>query len=71
MHPDPHAGLQTQADVDALCRAARLAWYHASGSQRLVRFRWRGRWYRSTLTSFRMLITTAAGTPVAARYHPG
>jgi len=34
-----------------------------------VQFTWRGKRYQSTLTSFRMLVTTRDGEPVACRWH--
>ena len=59
----------TQQDVNDLCNAARAAWDRASSRARCVQFTWRGKRYQSTLTTFRMLITTRDGEPVACRWH--
>ena len=59
----------TQQDVNALCRAAQAAWDRASARARCVQFRWGGRRYQSTMTTFRLLIKTPEGDPVACRYH--
>jgi hypothetical protein len=56
-------------DVKALCDAAQAAWDGAHAKATHVRFTWRRRRYYSTLTSFRMLINTEKGTPVASRWH--
>jgi hypothetical protein len=65
----PYQQSLTQADVAALCTAAHHAWLAASDRARIVRFTWRRKRFCSTLTSFRMLIDTADGEPVACRYH--
>jgi hypothetical protein len=57
------------ADLTLLCSAAKAAWDIASPRARRVRFSWRGRKYASTLTTFRMLVTTDKGEPVACRWH--
>jgi len=59
----------TPLEVTSVCSAAAAAWTKASPSARTVSFVWGGRRYRSKLTSFRMLVETAAGQPVACRYH--
>ena len=59
----------TTDDVTSLCNAAQAAWNRASDRAKCVVFRWRGARYQSTLTSFRMLIHTDGGEPVAERYH--
>jgi hypothetical protein len=59
----------TQVELAALCRAAEAAWARASDRARRVVFTWRTKRYQSTLTSFRMLIKTTDGEPVAQRYH--
>ena len=56
-----HQRSLTQADVDALCKAAQNAWKHTSPRQRTVVFRWRGQLYRSRWTNFRMLVDTING----------
>ena len=60
--------IRTTADVTALCDAAARAWRLAPSRARLVRFEFRGARFVSSLTSFRMLVRTAAGKPVACRY---
>jgi hypothetical protein len=57
------------ADATELCEAAQRAWNIASDRARRVRFRRRGKAYVSTLTTFRMLVFTTAGTPVACRWN--
>jgi hypothetical protein len=59
----------TPHDVTALCAAARKAWDQAGPRTRLVRFTWRRKRFVSTWTTFRMLVKTASGEPVACRYH--
>ena len=59
----------TPQDVNALCDAAQAAWKRASARTRCVTFTWRRKRYQSTLTTFRMLIKTPEGEPVACRYH--
>jgi hypothetical protein len=55
----------TQLDVDALCRAARLAWRTASPSRRRVPLVWRGKRFVVRHTSFHLLVHEANGQPVA------
>jgi len=55
----------SQGDVDALCRAARLAWRQASRSARQVSFVWRHKRFVARHTSFRLLVDEANGQPVA------
>jgi hypothetical protein len=59
----------TKAEVNALCDAAQTAWDRASSRATRVVFMWRKKRYQSTLTSFRMLIQTHEGEPVAMRWH--
>lgn len=59
----------TAADVKSLCDAAKKAWDEAGPRARVCRFEWRGNKFKSRLTSFRMLVETSSGKPVAARYH--
>jgi hypothetical protein len=59
----------TPSDVNALCDAAQAVGDRASDRTRCVTFTWRGMGYQSTMTSFRMLIHTREGEPVAERYH--
>jgi hypothetical protein len=58
----------TPADVRALCDAAQREWSHFGRSKKSIRFRWRGRIYKSRWTNFRMLIETTSGEPVACRF---
>jgi len=60
-----HQLSMNQADVDALCRAARAAWWEAGPRRRTVTFYWRGKLYRSRWTNLRMLIDSSDGYPVA------
>ena len=50
--------------INALCDAAQLAWDRASRRARTVAFEWRGRRYRSEVTTFRMLVFSASGEPI-------
>ena len=59
----------TPADVTALCAAAAAAWEQAGPRTRVVRFSWRRKRFISTLTTFRMLVKTAGGEPVACRWN--
>ena len=65
----PYQQSLTEEDVTALCEAAKTAWKQAGPQTRLVRFTWRRKRFISTLTSFRMLVKTANGEPVACRWH--
>jgi hypothetical protein len=56
------------AGVALLCNEAARAWRAAAPNRRVVTFAWRGTRFRSTLTSFRMLVQTAAGEPIAHRW---
>lgn len=56
-------------EVTSLCDAAKAAWDRASNRAKCVVFVWRQQRYQSTLTSFRMLIDTTDGVPVAERWH--
>lgn len=58
-----------QDDIKSICDAAQSAWDAAPASARQVNFTWRERLYRSRLTNMRMVVETAGGEPVAARYH--
>lgn len=58
----------TPADVTSLCDAAKDAWGKISPNARRAEFTWRGKKYVATHTSFRLLVHTLDGTPVAARY---
>lgn len=64
----PANGPRTPADVTALCDAAARAWRSSPPRVRLARFTWRGLPYVVRHTSFRMLVRTAAGKPVAVRW---
>ena len=64
----PAPVIRTTADVTALCDAAARAWRLAPRRARLVRFEFRGARFVSSLTSFRMLVRTAAGKPLACRW---
>lgn len=57
------------ADVTSICDAAQKAWDAAPNSAAKVTFVWKGSRYQSRLTAMRMLVETASGEPVAARYH--
>ena len=59
----------TAKDVTSICDAAKLAWDKASGSARTVTFVWKKRKFKSKLTSFRMVVETMNGEPIAERYH--
>ena len=65
----PYQRTLTPPDVTALCDAAAAAWERAGPRTRIVRFSWRHKRFVSTLTSFRLLVKTASGEPVACRYH--
>ena len=65
----PYQQSLTKQDVQALCAAAAAAWEQAGPRTRIVRFTWRRRRFLSTLTTFRILVKTAGGEPVACRYH--
>lgn len=58
----------THKDVTSICDSAKVAWDKASASVRKVQFTWRNKRYQSRLTSFRMLVETLQGEPVAERY---
>jgi hypothetical protein len=60
-------GLTTE-DVTSLCSAAQRAWDAAPPRTRSVTFTWRGRRYKSRLTTFRMLVEAMDGSPVACRW---
>lgn len=55
-------------EVTEICDAADKAWKRAGPKVRVVRFDYRGVTYRSRLTTFRMLVETPRGKPVACRY---
>lgn len=59
----------SKAEITSLCDAAQAAWDAAQPSAKRVTFTWNGKKYQSRLTAFRMLVETATGEPVAARYH--
>jgi hypothetical protein len=58
----------TPADVTALCAAAEKAWFRIGPNARRAPYTWRGRRYVASHTSFRLIVQTAAGEPVACRY---
>jgi hypothetical protein len=55
----------TQADVHALCLAAKQAWQKAPGRARRVPFVWRKKRFIVRHTSFRLFVHEANGQPVA------
>jgi hypothetical protein len=57
-----------QADVDALCVAARHAWDAAPGHARQARFVWRGKPFVATHGFFTLYVKKPDGTPVAYAY---
>ena len=59
----------SQAEVDELCQTAIRAWRQAPGSARRVYFVWQGKRYVARHTSFRLIIDTVQGEPVAYCYH--
>ena len=58
----------TAADVTALMTAAKLAWDAAPANRRAVRFPWRGRRYYVSHTTFRLVVHSIDGLPVAERW---
>lgn len=52
-------------DVTALCSAAVEA---LSRKDRQTRFKWRGKTYTATRTSFRVLVDDEHGNPLVCRY---
>lgn len=59
----------TREQIKSICDCSAQAWRNASPRARSVTFTWDGKKYRSRMTSFRMLIDTMRGEPVACRYH--
>lgn len=55
-------------EVTALCTAAAAAWAKAPDNARKAPFKWKGRNYVASHTSFRLLVNTPDGKPVACRY---
>ena len=58
----------TSADVTALCTAAQSAWDKIGPRTKQAKFNWRGKAYIASHTTFRLLVNTAEGEPVAERY---
>jgi len=60
--------LKTPRDIADLCDAALRAWNGLPGNARNAKFKWRGRAYVARHTTFRLLVDTPDGMPVACRY---
>jgi hypothetical protein len=58
----------TPAEVTELCTAAQAAWDASGPSQTTAKFQWRGKTYIATHSTFRLLVHTVKGEPVACRY---
>ena len=58
----------TQEDVAALMNAAAEAWEKLGPNGNRAAFTWRGQRYIASHTSFRLVVHTLDGKPVAGRY---
>ena len=54
--------------VTAICIAVQLAWEGAKAKATHVPFKWKGKPYVAYHTTFRLLVNTPDGQPVACRY---
>lgn len=59
----------SSTDVTSICDAADAAWKKARSTDTEVRFKWRGKLFKSTLTNFRMKVDTLDGDAVACRWY--
>lgn len=69
MVPKKRENTLSPKEITSICDAAKAAWNKAGSRTKKVKFTWRGKTYQSTLTTFRMLVETPQGNPVAARWH--
>lgn len=58
----------TPAEVTAICTAAQAAWDAAPAKAVRAPFKWRGKPYVASRASFRLVVDTPDGKPVACRY---
>lgn len=56
------------SEVTELCDAAQAAWNKLRPRQKKAEFSWRGERYVATHTTFRLLVNTLSGEPVAERF---
>lgn len=58
----------SKEEIKALCDAAEIAWSLMPRGRRAAKFTWRACEYVVSHSSFRMLVHTMSGKPVACRY---
>lgn len=58
----------TPEEVTAICTAAQAAWDGAKPTATRVPFKWQGKPYVASHTTFRLTVDTPDGQPVACRY---
>jgi hypothetical protein len=59
----------TSTQITALMNTAIQAYYDAPGGRNAVVFEWCGYRFRVRQTTFRFLVDTIGGAPVACRWH--
>lgn len=59
----------SSTEITSICDAADAAWKKARGTDIEVKFKWKGKLFKSTLTNLRMKVDTLNGDAVACRWY--